>query len=436
MAGIFSLSCDEPVFIGFLRGSSPMTEPLEQLHRPESAGAVAIVSHTLPGDLNGQAVMLDRLTSGPCDVPWLFIDTDRKARARPQRPNWMASYPVGTPFLLRKLFRAPRCHPQLYRLLVRQRASAIARIIRHHRCRSIIGCTGGDLVDLPATVEAARLTGISAFLYYFDDYRIQWAIAGKRWSPQFTPQLQELSESHALRHACGIITPNEILADDLGHRTTLPVVIVRNPVDTVSYGELRERYPRRPIDSTRPIRIVYTGSVYGAQADSLARLCDAIDLLRIRGLSLELHLYGHYPSPDVCRMLPVEKIKFHAPVSQAGSAEIQVQADVLFLPLSFTCEYPELIRSSAPGKFGEYLAAGTPLVVHAPAESFPAAFVSRHACGAVCDMPDSQKLADTLAAMITDAGLRQAMNRRAVGLAEEFAEPKNRDRFVRFVLRA
>lgn len=400
---------------------------------PKAAGPVAIVSHTIPGDLNGQAVMLNRLSNAEDSPGFVFLDTDRKAQTRPPLACGSPCHPIGIPLMLRKLFRVKKLHSQLYWMLVRQRSRAIARIVRQHGCRSIVACTGGDLVDLPASVEAGRLTGLPTFLYYFDDYHIQWTILGGRWSPRIISQLRDLAEPHVLARAQGVITPNETLADDIRSRTNTPVTVVRNPVDTGIYRQLRSRIPKPPLTTDRPLRIVYTGSIYAAQADSLRRLCDAIELLDHRGISLQLHVYGPPPIADILSLLPVDRIEFHPAVSTAEAAEVQVQADLLFLPLSFDCGYPELIRTSAPGKFGEYLACGTPVVVHAPADSFPVTFVSTHRCAAACDVPESHRLADTLSSLLAQSESTAALSQRAIAIAEDFAEPLNRQRFLQLV---
>jgi glycosyltransferase involved in cell wall biosynthesis len=135
----------------------------------------------------------------------------------------------------------------------------------------------------------------------------------------------------------------------------------------------------------------------------------------------------------VLRGLPTDRIAFHPPVSNAESGQLQVQADLLFLPLSFDCEFPELIRTSAPGKFGEYLASGTPVLVHAPADSFPVTFVRQHRCAAACSVANVGTLAETLATMLLDAQARDAQAQRGVAAAEDFSESLNRERFCRLV---
>jgi hypothetical protein len=46
----------------------------------------------------------------------------------------------------------------------------------------------------------------------------------------------------------------------------------------------------------------------------------------------------------------------HPHIPQSRVAAILRQADVLFLPLAFRSPIQEVIRTSAPGKMGEYLA--------------------------------------------------------------------------------
>ena len=404
-----------------------------RLPQPNSAGPIAVVSHTIPGDTNGQAVMLDRLTSRGQGSTFVFIDTDRKARPRLYRDNWLACVPLRTPALLRKCFRMPSTHVSLYHLLVRQRARAIARTVQQHRCQSIVACTGGDLIDLPAAVEAGRQTGLPTSLYYFDDYRTQWTILGGRWSRDVAPQLRDLAEALVLDRCAQVLVPNETLARDVRERTVKPVSVIRNPVDTVAYRELRQQFPRQPLNPSRPLTIAYTGSVYAAQADCLQRLCEAVQMLSARGIDLRVVVYGPPPDPLVARGLSMQTITWHPTVTTAEAASLQIQADILFLPLSFTCEFPELIRTSAPAKFGEYLASGTPLLVHTPADAFPCTFVTEHACATACSTPDSQALADTLAHMIADPQGCAAMQQRAIALAEEFSTPVNRERFTRLV---
>ena len=400
-------------------------------------GAVAVVSHTMPQDCNGQAVMLERfarLTPSAGHPPGLFfIDTARKAMRRTELRGGLPVQPVRTPWLFRRLGRYAETHRWLFPRMVQQRAAAVAAIVRRWQAAAIVGCTGGDLIDVPAAIEAGRLTGVPTFLYYFDDYAVQWRIALGRWSAAAVARFSAAVEQKALRQAAGVIVPNETLAADVGQRTHAPLAVVRNPVDLPQYTALRSRFPRPSIDRSKPLQIVYTGSVYSAQADSIRRCCDALTAAASRGVQGELHVYGPPPDREIRESLARAPISWHPPASQQEAATVQVQADMLFLPLSFTCDYPELIRSSAPGKFGEYLASGTPMIVHAPDDSFPTTFAKRHACAAVCSTPTAAALAETIATVADTPGLRERLGRAAVAVAADFSLQLNGRRFVRFL---
>lgn len=400
-------------------------------------GSIAVVSHTMPGGCNGQAIMLQRLgeTAATAGHPpgLLFIDTDRKARRRTELPGGLPVQAARTPWALRKLSRWQGTHRWLFPRLVRCRARRIAAIVRRQQSAAIVGCTGGDLVDLPAAIEAGRLVGVPVLLYYFDDYAIQRQVFKRIWSPETMGYLGDVVEPEVLRQATGVIVPNETLADDVRQRTNSPTCVVRNPVDTDLYTRLRHQVPRPQTDRPRQLRIVYTGSVYTAQADSIQRCCQAITAAAARGVQAALHVYGPPPDREIRGSLEQAPIVWHQPVSQRESAGVQVQADMLFLPLSFTCAYPELIRSSAPGKFGEYLASGTPVIIHAPADSFPVSFASRHGCAAICSTPEVESLTETICTLAGDAAVCDRLSDAAITAAADFCQQRNSQRFVEFV---
>ncbi len=214
---------------------------IRQPAQPPATRPIAVVSHTLPGDPNGQAVMLDRLTARASGQGFVCIDTDRKAHVRAVRDNWLASVPLPTPAVLRKCYHLPWAHLHLYHLLVRHRSRAIARIVRQHGCQSIVTCTGGDLIDLPAAVEAGRLTGVPTFLYYFDDYQIQWTMPGGRWSRDAADALRDVAEAISLDRCAGVFVPNEHLARVVETRTTKPVS-----------RHLRVSRPPQPVSQASP----------------------------------------------------------------------------------------------------------------------------------------------------------------------------------------
>lgn len=393
---------------------------------------LAIVSHSLPPAPSGQARMIERLLMGQRTLPSVLICTDRKSPGPPEGAgeSWFRCH---TPWVLRKTRRFRRLQVPIYRVDVRCRAKNIARISRATGCSAIIACTGGDLIDLPAAITAGRQAGLPVFLHYFDDYRFQWRIPNPAWHPAIAAAMGDEVEAEVLAQATGVVAPNEILAADIGARARVPIAVVRNPIDTESAAELRQVIAADPTSGGVERIILYTGSVYEAQGDSLRRCAAAVDALRHHGHALRLHIYTSEPMERIREQRLPDHVRIHPAVDSGAAVRLQAQADILFLPLAFGTRYPELIRSSAPGKFGEYLASGRPTLVHAPGDSFPAVYVSRHECGAVCDQPDTDALAATILRLLADDGWTQGLIQRAVAASDEFSITTNRHAYQAFI---
>src|SRR5262249_23312884 len=99
-------------------------------------------------------------------------------------------------------------------------------------------------------------------------------------------------------------------------------------------------------------------------------------------------------------------VVYHPHVAMVRALELQRRADILFLPLAFHSPYPHIIRTSAPGKMGELLTSGRPILVHAPADSFVSWYFHRYDCGVVVDRDDPALLADAVRRLIAEPDLR------------------------------
>jgi len=95
----------------------------------------------------------------------------------------------------------------------------------------------------------------------------------------------------------------------------------------------------------------------------------------------------------------------HEPLSAMPT--IQKEADILFLPMAFASPYPEIVRTSSPGKMGEYLATGRPVLAHAPPNSFISCYLRTHKCGVVVDRNEPEDVAQAISSILTDADMRR-----------------------------
>ncbi len=113
---------------------------------------------------------------------------------------------------------------------------------------------------------------------------------------------------------------------------------------------------------------------------------------------------------------------------------MQRKADILFLPLGFDTPIPEVIRTASPGKMGEYLASGRPILVHAPADSFVSCYFREHGCGVVVDQSDPGMLSQAIHHILEDTRLRREMGERARARAEnDFSLATARTEFLKLL---
>ncbi|MDQ3630401.1 MAG: glycosyltransferase, partial [Actinomycetota bacterium] len=266
--------------------------------------------------------------------------------------------------------------------------------LRREGCGALVAAPD-RVEDLPIALAISWLSGARFYPYLFDDYATKWTRPRER---AFARRVEPL----LLKRAAGVIVPNEYLGDDVLRRHGVKATVVRNPCDVPAY----ETHRGEEVDDLRrPAAVVFTGAVYHAHYGAFRDLLAAIDLLGAE--VARLHLYTA-SDPELLAQQGVSgPIAFHAHAPAAAVPRIQQAAQVLFLPLAFDSPYPDVVRTSAPAKMAEYLTAGRPILVHAPADSFVSGYFRRHGCGVVVDENDPAAVALALERILGDAALRQ-----------------------------
>jgi glycosyltransferase involved in cell wall biosynthesis len=310
------------------------------------------------------------------------------------------------------------------------RARRVARILRRERAEALVACTGGwDCLNMPAGYLAARMVGIPYYAYIFDYYSKQWEGPNHWGNGGDYVRLARRLESILLKGAAGVIVPNEFLGDALRERYGVEPTVIHNPCDLSRY-ELA--YQERQTCAGGEVKIVYTGDIYDAHFDAFANLMEAIRLLgRPR---VKLHAYTIRPAEYLREHGVDGPIVLHPHAPNDSMPEVQSDADVLFLALAFHPPYPEGNKTAAPGKTGEYLASGRPVLVHAPRDSFAAWYFRTHDCGLVVDEDDPAALARGLERLLTDEALRRRLVANALGRASaDFGVDAVREKFARLL---
>ncbi|MCX6056762.1 MAG: glycosyltransferase, partial [Chloroflexi bacterium] len=118
---------------------------------------------------------------------------------------------------------------------------------------------------------------------------------------------------------------------------------------------------------------------------------------------LELHIFSAQTYEQLeSQGIKGEKLFVHSHESYDEILKLQHNAGILFLPLAIESTITEVIRTSAPGKLGEYLASGTPVLAHVPADSFVAYYFKKYRCGFLADQNDPKRLAVEIKKLIDD----------------------------------
>lgn len=363
------------------------------------ASRFAVVSHVVPPSTSGQSALIYRLLEDLdprryCLISQGLEDADIGSKTLPTLPGRYRSLPAaGSSRLGRsKILRALRLLA-----LIMSRARRIARIAREERCGAIVVFTG-DLLNLPASALASIAVRVPFFVYVCDYYSQQWV----------NPLLGLLArriEPHVVRRSSGIIVPNEFMRDELRRRFGVESKVIYHSCDLALY----QSWSRHPLTGRPSIRVVYTGAVSPAQIDALQNLIDALD-----GTSqIELHIYSGQSRGLLDELGLQGHFVHHGHERLSAMPRVQSEADILFLPLAFDSPYPKLVKTAAPFKMGEYLAARRPILVHAPPDSFLSWYFRRYECGVVVDRPDPALLAEAIVRLASDEPLQKRLASRA-----------------------
>lgn len=256
---------------------------------------------------------------------------------------------------------------------------------------------------LIATYFVSKLTGKPYGLYFYDIY------LGNNFHA-VDDALAKYFEPKLFRDANIIILTNEGTDDFYRARygKTYPSAVVHNSVFAEGYEAQRTPYQPR-----KPYSILFTGHVYWAQEQSVLNLIKA--MAELDDLPIRLDLYMPGSNEAVIKAAKGKKnIRLMKPLPASEMPSIQTQAALLFLPLAWHTNSPEIIATATPGKFTDYLASGRPMLVHAPTYAYVSTYTKRHRLGLVLDRDDPKALAKILREYFAQPGTGSVYIKRAL----------------------
>jgi glycosyltransferase involved in cell wall biosynthesis len=398
----------------------------EQINLIRKTGVVSVV---FPPQDSGQAIMLQRLLHNINPAHYTLISSRNYHASRfpystiPHRNSALGGrfYQIATtePIIRGRRFMTPNLREIIaFFIKVVGRARQIANILRQEKCAGVIGCSG-DIFDFPAAFVASKLARLPFYAYMFDYYSFQSVIDIHR-------KICVFLERVILQNATKVIVPNDFLGECYRVRYGVDYTTVHNPLELgATIATQVKPWPAQYGE----IRLVYTGQVYEAQFDALSALVQALELL---GRSdIRLYIYTAQPIETIQAHGICGPVVFHPHQPPERVRELQQEADVLFLPLGFNTPYPEIIKTSAPSKMGEYLASGRPILVHVPSDSFVSWYFKKYECGAVVDQENPALLAEAIREISENPIYREKLVRNAKLRAEmDFEFTKVQTQFI------
>lgn len=266
------------------------------------------------------------------------------------------------------------------------------KAIKNKNINSIIGFSDYG----PAMIGAYILHKITKKRYYiflFDLY--------KGNSLPFPGNiLANIFEPFMLKSANQIIVTNEgtreFYIKRYGPNISKKIIIIHNSAFKEPYLKLE-----KPYNPKQPYTIVFTGRIYWPQIEPLRNLIQAIS--EINDMDIKLKIYS--PSPkDYLKEIGIiesEKVTINV-ASPAEIPEIQSSADILFLPLSWHTKSQAIIDTATPGKLTDYLIAGRPILIHAPASTFLVKYARENNFAEVVDEENIEKLKESIKKILKD----------------------------------
>lgn len=282
------------------------------------------------------------------------------------------------------------------------------------------------VLDTPASIAmaapVAEALGLPLRVLVWDDIEHNVGYFGL---DRFTANASRRSFQQAIRRADSLAVIGETMQAEYQRRYGKRGVIVRHGADEAAFEGVKPT-------ADGPIRIGFAGSVSARSAFQC--LLGALDRLdwAIAGRAITLVLMGQ--RFDLRSDLPrrIECLGYQRSIEDVLG--VLSGCTINYLPQPFEASWRPFSELSFPSKLTTYLAAGAPILLHAPSHASLPAFFAQHPFGALCDVLDADTLAQSLQRLCFDDALRvAAQTAGSRALAEDFSVARFRASFAEFI---
>lgn len=233
------------------------------------------------------------------------------------------------------------------------------------------------------------------FVYLFDAYYAHGRLG------RFRDNIIKRFERVLIKSSSATFVMSESLRDLYMERYGQKTIHIPHPVELSEYKmKYKDReFPHKQID------IVFTGLISGAQIPLIINLCTAIKNIHDFFIKLKIYTLGNVENLKM-QFQGCESFMEISYARPEDMPKIQQEADILYVPMPFTGLPSDIVRTASPSKISEYLAAGKPILVHAPKYSYVSNYARREGWGLVVNELDSPELIKAILKLITDEELR------------------------------
>lgn len=332
--------------------------------------------------LRGEYIFYDN-TSGTKNITSVSDNSTFKKRALANKLKKIVKYFT----IIHKIMRFFATITQIIAII-----SKGIKVIKDKNINSIVGFSDNG----PAMIGAYilhKITKKKYSIFLFDLYK------GNSF-PFPENLLANFFEPRMFKSADKIIVTNEGTRDfyikRYGQDISKKIVIIHNSAFADAYLKIEKQSEFKDIYT-----IVYTGRIYWAQVESIKNLIQAI--FEMKDIKIKLKIYSPHPKEYLKKIGIMESEKVEIEVASPEEIpKIQNDADILFLPLSWGTKSQAIIETATPGKLTDYLIAGRPILIHAPASSYLVKYAKDNNFAEVVDSENINFLKDAINKLIYD----------------------------------
>lgn len=276
--------------------------------------------------------------------------------------------------------------------------------------------------NLCATYILHKITGIPFVIYMYDAYadnRLPFVF--KLFSKVLEPKL--------FRNAKHIFVMCDALQEHYATKYNIKNI-------TIIYNSLIDMNLRIPkIDrGDTTFKIIYIGNIYWAQIGALRTLISSLEAIPDTPTHLELYTSHTKKYLHELGIYENKKISFNTCLPEEVPTVLS-NSDLAFVGLSFDTKYPLLINTSSPGRLYDFIRSNTPILIHAPKDSFIVNYARENDFAFIVDTNDKDSLIQEIKFIQNnkDVCATKIKNAQNIGLKNHTAE-KEAEKYLKVLM--